>query len=98
MILPKIFSSLNVPISSQLGILEALSWVLPARSHWLLWARRHLNLLPDQEADWLRRFHWGNMAGEAIRKQLSFDRGRVAALALLADRSELSSLHQTIPA
>ena len=97
MILPKIFSSLHVPISIQLGILKAIARIVPARREWQLWARKHLNLQLEQEADWLRRFHWGNMAGEAVRKQLSSDRGREATLALLRERQELKALAQTIP-
>lgn len=83
MLLPHILTGLGLPISDQLRCLRTLSYILPKRRLLLEWGRRHLNLTPDHERDWIRRATWGLVAGEAIRLQLSSEKHRAAALDLI---------------
>ncbi len=83
MLLPHILSGLGLPIKAQLACLKSLSILLPKRRILLEWGRRHLNLKPDLERDWIQRATWGLVAGEVIRLRLSNAAYRAEALDLV---------------
>lgn len=83
MLLPRILIWLGLPIKAQLTCLKTLVTILPKRHVLLEWGRRHLNLRPDQERDWLRRATWGLVAGEVVRLHLSDETCRAEALKLV---------------